>query len=242
MCRKSFSGTNKFQEHMRSKTHLNNTKKQDENKLNGIESHIIKKRDENVQTIKDNIAICLFCNYENKNLQENIQHMLNEHNFKIPFADCVKNVNGYIQLIIKKVIDFSACISCDSQNFKSMGSLQNHMIDKQHTYISLEDLDEHLFRFYSLKKLLAIQDKQRRLSKEFKTLKFRLKLEQRIKAKKDQNATKKDKKAESVDEDWEVVEEDDVEENINNKDDSEGEDFEPVTLPNGELLLEDGKM
>jgi hypothetical protein len=100
--------------------------------------------------------------------------MIKIHKFEVPFASYVKNVGGMMKVIIRKIFEYVACLSCDLQGFKSYRSLQNHMLDTQHTYVNIEDLEEFLYKYYDGKRLLAIEDKELRKTKEFKVLKLRL--------------------------------------------------------------------
>ena len=49
---------------------------------------------------------------------------------------------------------------------------------------SNEDLDEKLYKYYYVKKLLSIKDKNKRMIKEFKILNLRLKVAKKFKEKK----------------------------------------------------------
>ena len=92
------------------------------------------------------------------------------------------------------------------------------MISKGHTIINNKDLDEFLYKYYDYKKLLNIKDKNKRKLKEFKILLLRIKVAKELKEK-------------NLDGDeWEEI-----------NDDEDEDDFEPMTLPNGELLLQNGK-
>ena len=92
------------------------------------------------------------------------------------------------------------------------------MLSKGHTVVNNKDLDEFLFKYYDIKKLLSIKDKNKRRSKEFKILLLRLRVAKEL----------KEKNLEGDDE-WEEI-----------KSDEGDDDYEPMTLPNGELMLEDG--
>jgi pre-60S factor REI1 len=168
VCKKTFSSHNKREEHFISKSHIQATKKVEE-KGNTIKETVEHK------TTKDDHTICLFCNHKNDTVDDNISHMIKIHKFEVPFASYVKNISGMMKVIIKKIFDYLACLSCDLQGFKNYKSLQNHMLDTQHTYVNIEDLEEFLYKFYDKKKLLAIEDKELRKSKEFKILKYKLK-------------------------------------------------------------------
>ena len=235
ICEKKFSNRKKLEEHLNSKNHKKNEteKKKKEEKMkkeedekkgnNSSEINTDNKKEEDdkkkeaEKTTLDDISICVFCNQKNENLEKNIYHMVDIHKLDVPFLFCIKNYPGLVKLIAKKIFKYKACLTCDTQKFETYKSLQNHMIDKGHTRINNEDLDEFLFKYYDTKKLLSIKDISLRKMKEFKILSLRLKVAKNLKEKDSEG-----------NQDWVEV------------DEYEDEDFEPMTLPNGELLLQDG--
>lgn len=241
VCRKTFASLNKFNEHSTSKTHKKNEELFNQNKANEAnnQTKVNKPNPEDELTTVDDIKICLFCNKKNENLEDNIIHMINTHKFEVPFLHCIKSYKGLLELIAKKIFKYGACLNCDAQKFKNHKALQNHMADKQHTATNNEDLEEFLFKYYDKKKILAIKEKDLRRTKEFKILKVKLSVDT------------KSKKAEKKEEDgWETISEDENE-NVDDavvkkkkkkelKEEAEDDDYEPIELPNGELLMEDG--
>ena len=224
VCSKKFNSSKKFEEHLNSKTHLKHKAKKDEAK-NNIEEKIstsneIKeiKKQEPEKTTMDDITYCLFCNTKSDTLKNNYYHMVQTHNLDIPFIFYIKNYEELIKILAKKIFVYHACFTCDTQRFESIKSLQKHMLSKGHTVINDKDLDEFLFKYYDLKKLLSVKDKNIRRTKEFKILSLRARVAKEL----------KEKNLEGDDE-WEEV-----------KSDEGDDDYEPVTLPNGELLLENG--
>ena len=224
VCSKKFNSSKKFEEHLNSKTHLKHKAKKDEAK-NNIEEEIstsneIKeiKKQEPEKTTMDDITYCLFCNTKSDTLKNNYYHMVQTHNLDIPFIFYIKNYEELIKILAKKIFVYHACFTCDTQRFESIKSLQKHMLSKGHTIINDKDLDEFLFKYYDLKKLLSVKDKNIRRTKEFKILSLRARVAKEL----------KEKNLEGDDE-WEEV-----------KSDEGDDDYEPVTLPNGELLLENG--
>lgn len=85
----------------------------------------------------------------------------------------------------------------------------------------MEDLEDHLINFYDVDKLSQVKDNNIRLTKAFKLLKMKLKFS-------------KIKESEKENED----NDNDDEEQAEEQDSLE----EPVELPNGELLLQNGKV
>lgn len=261
ICRKSFSSQNKFREHMTSRSHK---KSEEILKSNPVP---IKKTisQEEEKTTKDDTTICLFCNLASTTIENNVIHMISKHKFDVPFIFCVKNMKGFLRLLGKKITTYVACLTCDCQNFKNYKSLQNHMMDKQHTSINNEDLEEFLYKFYDKNMLLSIRERELRKMKEFKILKIKLKMEMKKKLKEG------GKKVKAEEEGWETVSEEENEKETEEKSEKQDEsvektekesevktektkkiikktdieyesddEFEPIPLPNGELLLENG--
>ena len=223
ICNKKFNSRKKLDEHLISKTHLKNkNKKEEDKKEENNEISTSSKENENKnkepeKTTLDDVTICLFCNIKNENLKENMYHMVKKHKLDVPFVLYIKSYTDLLKLLAKKIFTYHACLTCDTQKFESIRSLQSHMLAKNHTKINDKDLDEFLFKYYDLKKLLHIKDRNIRRSREFKILSLRARVAKEL----------KEKNLEGADE-WEEVKSD------------EDEDYEPMTLPNGELLLQDG--
>ena len=225
ICSKKFNSSKKLEEHLNSKNHLKNKAKKDEEKKDEISEistsskNEIKepKNKEPEKTTLDDIACCLFCNFKSDNLKNNFYHMVQMHNLEIPFIFYIKNYEELIKILAKKIFVYHACFTCDTQRFETIRSLQRHMLSKGHTVINDKDLDEFLYKYYDIKKLLSIKDKNKRKSKEFKILSLRAKVAKVLNEKN--------------------LEGDEWEEIKSNEDEDE---YEPMTLPNGELLLENG--
>ena len=225
ICSKKFNSSKKLEEHLNSKNHLKNKAKKDEEKKDEISEistsskNEIKepKNKEPEKTTLDDITCCLFCNFKSDNLKNNFYHMVQIHNLEIPFIFYIKNYEELIKILAKKIFVYLACFTCDTQRFETIRSLQRHMLSKGHTVINDKDLDEFLYKYYDIKKLLSIKDKNKRKSKEFKILSLRAKVAKVLNEKN--------------------LEGDEWEEIKSNEDEDE---YEPMTLPNGELLLENG--
>ena len=225
ICSKKFNSSKKLEEHLNSKNHLKNKTKKEEEKKDEISEiststkNEIKepKNKEPEKTTLDDINCCLFCNFKSENLKNNFYHMVQIHNLEIPFIFYIKNYEELIKILAKKIFVYHACFTCDTQRFETIKSLQRHMLSKGHTIINDKDLDEFLYKYYDIKKLLSIKDKNKRKSKEFKILSLRAKVAKVL----------NEKNLEG--DEWEEI-----------KSDEDENEYEPMTLPNGELLLENG--
>ena len=224
ICSKKFNSYKKLEEHLTSKTHLKNKAKKEESKNEIKEEEIstksetkeneVKNKEPEKTTLDDN-TYCLFCNFKSDSLKNNFYHMVQMHNLEIPFIFYIKSYEELIKILSRKIFVYHACFTCDTQRFETIRSLQRHMLSKGHTIVNDKDLEEVLYKYYDFKKLLNIKDKDKRKTKEFKILSLRARVAKELKEK-------------NIDGDeWEE---------ITNEDD----DFEPMTLPNGELLLENG--
>lgn len=242
LCKKKFSSVQKYNEHIQSKAHIRieSEMKEKEKETGSIITETQKGKYGDKTTLDDE-TICLFCNIKHESLEKNIFHMVDIHKLDVPFLFCIENYHKLIELLAKKIFKHKACLTCDTQKFNSYYSLQSHMIDKAHTRISKEDLDEYLYKFYDMKKLLALKDTNVRKMEEFKVLSLRHKVANRLKE------NKKKIKEEDDDEWEEEIEEtekkqkpiNEIKKNAKEKEESD-DDYEPMELPNGELLLEDG--
>ena len=226
ICSKKFNSSKKYEEHLISKTHLKHKARKEgmkQNKEEEISTSLkneikeIKNNEPEKTTLDDN-TYCLFCNKKSESLKNNFYHMVQTHNLEIPFIFYIKNYEELIKIFAKKIFSYHACFTCDTQRFENIKSLQKHMLSKGHTTVNNKDLDEFLFKYYDLKKLLSIKDKNIRRTKEFKILSLRARVAKEL----------KEKNLEGDDE-WEEV-----------KSNEGDDDYEPMTLPNGELLLENG--
>lgn len=216
ICYKKFTTRKKLEEHYKSKAHI---KKENESKNNKIQEHKqTKKPTEKEATTLDDKTICLFCNKKTESLENNFIHMRDEHKLFIPLVFCIKNYNGLISILAQKIFTYNSCLFCDTQKFGHYKDLQKHMLDKGHTYINDTDLEDVLFKYYSKKKLRELKDSKWTKMKEYKILTLRIKVEEQL------------RKEDNKDNEWE-------EESDSNED---NDIFDPLVLPSGELLLEDG--
>ena len=187
--RKTFASHNKLNEHLASKSHQTLLKNKENSGGSNIEEKE-KRIKENPKNTLDNSSICVFCNETHKSLIENFEHMKKVHELDIPLVGFLKDIESCVTLMAKKIFTYKACLGCDNQNFDSTYALQNHIvmtifinqIDKKHTYINLEDLEDHLYAFYDKTKLSAVKDNNIRLTQAFKILKFKLNLKRNVKS------------------------------------------------------------
>lgn len=97
-----------------------------------------KERENNVTPIPPNV--CLFCNMKHDALEKNVEHMSSKHSFFIPDPEYLVDLKGLITYLGEKVgIGFRCLWCCDSgKGFKTLVSVQKHMLDKGHTKMKHE--------------------------------------------------------------------------------------------------------
>lgn len=91
---------------------------------------------------------CLFCNFLSVSLSANLSHMLLSHGFFVPDIEFVTNIELLMDYLQQKVRIGLLCLYCDNRTFRSPQATQQHMLDKQHTFVNTEDDEEEFAEFY----------------------------------------------------------------------------------------------
>lgn len=167
-CRKTFASAAAYENHLKSKKHLENASKYSadrevvrilEPKLNApvkpdeisinlpenaTDADIDAAIEKHVADSKDrlNITDCLYCPCNFETLEECISHMHLKHSFYIPDIDYLKDLPGLMRHLADKVSVWHVCLSCGSESrqpFPSLESVRRHMLDKGHNKIRYDD-------------------------------------------------------------------------------------------------------
>ena len=86
---------------------------------------------------------CLFCTSISEDLESNLKHMMITHGFFVPDLEFVKSLDELLAYLHKKVRELLLCLYCNSgHSFKSAASVQQHMRDKQHCFLGVDDENE----------------------------------------------------------------------------------------------------
>ena len=101
-------------------------------------------------TALDNLRVCLFCNKKCGGIKKCLDHMRIKHSFFILDVDCVTNLKGLLTYIAERIHLGYLCLFC-SKNFKNAQRCQQHMMDKTHCFMNIEDEHEYE-RFYDFSK------------------------------------------------------------------------------------------
>jgi len=101
-------------------------------------------------TAVESLRCCLFCNKECDGLKKCIDHMRVKHSFTILDVDCLVDLKGLLSYMAQRIQLGSLCLFCSKQ-FSGSQQCQQHMLDKSHCTMNMEDEDEYV-DFYDFSK------------------------------------------------------------------------------------------
>ena len=82
---------------------------------------------------------CLFCSHltETLSLDDNLEHMKNEHSFFVPQRERLSDAEGLLNYLGEKISVGNMCLVCNDTGkcFHSVDSVRKHMIEKGHCRI-----------------------------------------------------------------------------------------------------------
>lgn len=108
------------------------------------------KLQEHRPTALESNRICLFSNKEFDGVKKCLDHMRLAHSFVIPDIDCLVDLKGLLNYLAQRIQLGNLCLYC-SKEFRTPQQAQQHMIDKEHCRINMEDEEEYL-DFYDFTK------------------------------------------------------------------------------------------
>jgi pre-60S factor REI1 len=94
------------------------------------------------------IMSCLFCNRSFSTVDKSLQHMLKMHGFFIPFTEYLIDMNALLKYLGAKIGAGRVCLWCNGTSFGDVRAIQQHMIDKGHCKMNLDDDDEEFLEYY----------------------------------------------------------------------------------------------
>jgi len=241
-CNKTFTSANAYENHLASKKHLANAKKNPE-AANAVET--VAKQLEIVsldgeaengepsapapsdEMTEEEIAAsleeyrkqvplekedCIFCAHHATDFDACSAHMLKEHGFFIPDVDFLVDLAGLVGYLAEKVKLGQMCLYCN-KSFRSFQDVQKHMTALSHCKLRYEEEDlEELVEFYDF----SAQSSAKATGEE------------EVEWETDSEA--------SVDDEEEVVEDDDEEEEEEEEDAMHVSETGELVLPNGRRL------
>jgi len=102
------------------------------------------------KTALNSIRRCLFSNEEFSGVKKCLDHMRLKYSFVIPNIDCLVDLKGLLTYLAERIHLGGLCLYCNKQ-FADGQSCQQHMIDKGHCMINMDDEDEYA-DFYDFSK------------------------------------------------------------------------------------------
>lgn len=146
VCWKNFKSAQTFQEHLKSKKHLENQK----NPRKKPEAKEV------TRTAQDDLAICFFCNDQAADLQANLTHMEMAHGFFLLEEDYLVDREGLLKEIVEQIFQDNACLYCQFVKKRDWGSwkaAQHHMLETGHCLLNPDFLSNYA-KFYDYSKAL----------------------------------------------------------------------------------------
>lgn len=137
--REELEKNNKKSDHVKEKNRSKNAKAKNKTGHAMMKESPEEEDDQNVDPKE-----CLFCNVTSNTLQENVDHMYNNHSFFIPDKEHLTDQEGLIGYCAEKVKLGHVCLYCQKA-FQSSADTKRHMESKGHCKIRYEegiDLDE----------------------------------------------------------------------------------------------------
>ena len=101
-------------------------------------------------TALESLRCCLFCNEEHDGVKKCLDHMRVKHSFTILDIDCLVDLKGLLTYMAQRIHIGYLCLFCSKQ-FSDSRRCQQHMCDKSHCIMNMEDEDEYL-DFYDFSK------------------------------------------------------------------------------------------
>lgn len=102
------------------------------------------------KTALESVRCCQFCNKEFDGVKKCLDHMRIKHSFVILDVDCLVDLKGLLTYIAERVHLGQLCLFCSKQ-FRDPTRCKQHMIDKRHCIMNMDDEDEFV-DFYDFTK------------------------------------------------------------------------------------------
>lgn len=103
------------------------------------------------KTALESLRVCLFCNAERDGVKKTLDHMRTKHSFFLIDVDCLTNLKGLLTYLAEKIHIGQMCVFCN-KIFKDPFACQQHMLDKRHCFMNIEDFEVEYEKFYDFSK------------------------------------------------------------------------------------------
>ena len=148
-CNKTFASNETYENHCASKKHKKKVKDSPVEQPKNKPSSTVKDypMEQQHETTMDSLRISLFDNHKSDGIKKNLDYMRKKFSFFILDIDCLISLKALLFYLAEKIHVNHMCIYCHKQ-FKSAEAAQNHMVEKGHCFMSLQDFDEEYEPFY----------------------------------------------------------------------------------------------
>lgn len=164
-CKKTFANQNAYDNHIKSKKHMevvvtsfeaSKNKKNLQHQKRGGAAAAAEDDDDDDDNDEDieveevdsdewegepvELLDCLFCNHHSNTLEEELHHMTETHSFFIPDLEYCTDVPGLITYLGEKIGCGFECLSCKwtARRCPTLDSVRKHISDKRHGKVMLE--------------------------------------------------------------------------------------------------------
>lgn len=141
VCGTTYASASAFQHHLNSKKH----KDAAESKATRVP------KPTSPEVALDPFLTCLLCNQQAVSIDTNLTHMLNSHGFFLPDVDKIVDLEGLLKYLFEKVHVGNMCLYCNNKRAHAFGTAaatQQHMVDKQHCFLNIDEDVEEFSPFY----------------------------------------------------------------------------------------------
>ena len=141
VCGTSYASASAFQHHLNSKKHKDTA----EAKANRVSKPVP------TEVTLDPLLSCLICNQQAASIDANLTHMLNSHGFFLPDVYKIVDLEGLLKYLFEKVHVGNMCLYCNNKRahaFSTAAATQQHMTDKQHCFLNIDEDVEEFSPFY----------------------------------------------------------------------------------------------
>lgn len=147
-CEHHYTNRKAWQAHLRSRNHAQKTAETDSNASFLTDESPLNTLSLNTHEEESFSPLqCLFCNLDSASMNANLTHMSHAHNFFVPDAEYLIDMESLLSYLFAVVSVFHECLSCGSSKLTKF-AVQNHMRGKGHCKVDFEDDEHELTQFY----------------------------------------------------------------------------------------------
>ena len=142
VCGTTYASESAYQHHLRSKKHRDAT----EAKATHVPKVAVS------PSALDPLLTCLFCSLQSPSIDQSLTHMLTRHGFFLPDVAEILDLEGLLKYLFEKVQVGNMCLYCNNKGahaFSTAAATQQHMVDKQHCFLNIDEDVEEFAPFYA---------------------------------------------------------------------------------------------